>query len=283
MIKVKGLSYVYKDGSVALKNMTLDFNNGNVIGIIGENGAGKSTLFLNIMGILKPGTGEILYKDSQISYDRNYLKNYRKKIGIVFQDPDKQIFFSNVYDDIAFALRNSDIPEDIVKNRVLDALEDTDLLEVQKKPVHFLSYGQKKRVSIAGAMAMDCEIILFDEPSAGLDPSMREKIINIIHNLKSEGKKVIISSHDMDFIYKVTDYIYVLKDGSNVLEGDPSEVFLNDDKLKECGLEQPWLIKIHQNMKVPAFKEEYELYKYWSEINENSNNWNGLQGSPHRD
>lgn len=198
-------------------------------------------------------------------YGKSFLNSYRQQVGIVFQDPDKQIFFSNVFDDVAFALRNAGLDEILVNERVEEALRVMDLLGVQKKPVHLLSYGQKKRVAIAGVLAMDPEVILLDEPSAGLDPAMKEGIVEIIRFLQNKGTKVVVSSHDMDFIYRITDYVYVLHQGKNRLEGSPEKVFVEEEIIRDCGLEIPWLIKVHRHMQVPVFKEESDLYHYWGE------------------
>lgn len=265
MIQIHGLDYNYKDGSKALRDVSLDLDQGGVVGIIGANGAGKSTLFMNMMGILRPNQGSVHFQGEPIAYNKDYLKKYRQQVGIVYQDPDKQIFFSNVYDDVAFALRNVKLEEKVVKKRVEKALTDMGLMSVREKPVHLLSYGQKKRVAIAGVLAMDSKVIMLDEPSAGLDPAMKEGIVQVIQYLCQEGRKVVVSSHDMDFIYRISDYVYVLHQGKNHGEGTPEEVFSQEEMLLECGLESPWLIKMHRLLEVPPFREEKDLYRYWSD------------------
>ncbi len=270
MLNMEKVTYVYEDKTIALKDVSIDLNKGNKIGIIGSNGAGKSTLFLNFVGIYKPNKGKISFYDENIRYDKKYLHELRKKVGIVFQDPDRQIFYSNVYDDVAFGLRNIGLKEDEVKKRVDKALKSVGAYEFKDKPVHFLSHGQKKRVAMAGVLAMDNEIIFFDEPTAGLDPVVTESVVNILEEICSNGKKIVISSHDMDLIYKVCDYIYVLNKGEVIGEGKIEEIFLRDDVLKMAGLTQPWLVKVHKNMNLPLFKEEEGLYKYWRENYEGS-------------
>ncbi|NTW72286.1 MAG: ATP-binding cassette domain-containing protein [Eubacteriaceae bacterium] len=274
MIKTNDLFYEYKDGTIALKDINIDLNKGSITGIIGGNGAGKSTLFLNLMGILRPTAGSIEFKNENIKYSKSYLNEYRQKISLVFQDPDKQIFYSNVFDDVAFALRNIGYSEDEVKKKVNDSLKETGIYEIKERPVHFLSYGQKKRVAIAGVIAMDCDVILLDEPTAGLDPVMTHGIAGIIRKLAAQGKKIVISSHDMNFIYDICNYVYILKKGEIVKQGTGEEVFLDEPVLKECGLEQPWLVKIHKKLGIPLFKKEEHLYKYWSEENADSSDRN---------
>ena len=153
MFKINNLTYQYDKTRKALDNVSMDFNKGNIIGIIGSNGSGKSTLFNNLMGILKSTEGEILYNGEQIKYDKKSLYNLRKEVGIVFQDPEKQIFYSMVYDDIAFALRNIGIDEKTIKERIHTALEAVNGLQFIDRPVHNLSFGQKKRVAIASVVA----------------------------------------------------------------------------------------------------------------------------------
>lgn len=270
MLKTNNLYYKYSDNTVALKNINIDLDKGNIVALIGGNGAGKSTLFLNLMGILKPTNGEIYYKGTPVEYNKKFKHKYRQEVSLVFQDPDKQIFYSNVYDDVAFALRNIGLDEKTVKKRVEEALEKTGAYKFMDKPVHYLSGGQKKRVAIAGVIAMNSEVILLDEPTAGLDPEMTEGVVDIIENLANEGKKIVISSHDMDLIFKVCDYAYLLKDGEIICDGNVENVFVNEELIKSAGLTEPWLIKIHQRMGFPIFRKEENLFQYWSEVHGNS-------------
>ncbi len=262
MYKVNNLTYEYSKENKALDNINMDFSNGNIIGIIGSNGSGKSTLFMNLMGILKPTKGYIFFNEKMISYNKKSIYNLRKKVGMVFQDPEKQIFYSKVFDDIAFALRNLGIEESKIKERVRKSLMAVNGLEFINTPVHFLSYGQKKRIAIASIIAMENEVILLDEPTSGLDPINTRAIVNIINGLKNSGIKVIISSHDMNLIYEICEYIYVLDKGTIVTEGRGEEIFLEEEKIINAGLELPWLIKLHKNTNLPIFKDETSLYKY---------------------
>ncbi|MGL4914481.1 MAG: energy-coupling factor ABC transporter ATP-binding protein [Romboutsia sp.] len=263
MFKINDLNYKYEKDSSALENINMDFSKGNVIGIIGSNGSGKSTLFMNLMGILKPTSGSILFKDENLNYTKKGLYNLRKGVGIVFQDPEKQIFYSKVYDDIAFSLRNIGIDEEIIKLRIREALIAVNGIDFINKPIHFLSYGQKKRVAIASVIAMENEIVLLDEPTAGLDPISTNLIIDIINTLKNKGVKIVISSHDMNLIYGICDYVYVLNKGRIIEDGKVENVFINEERIYQAGLELPWLVKLHKNMKLPLFREEKDLYKYW--------------------
>lgn len=265
MFKINNLTYQYDKKRKALDNITMDFNNGDIIGIIGSNGSGKSTLFNNLMGILKATQGEILYKNRQLKYDKKSLYNLRKEVGIVFQDPEKQIFYSMVYDDLAFALRNIGTDEKTIKTRISKALEAVNGEEFIDRPVHSLSFGQKKRVAIASVIAMENNIVLLDEPTAGLDPESTRAIVNIIKTMYEKGKKIVITSHDMNLIYDICDYVYVLNQGKIINEGNVEEVFIDEKKIEEAGLELPWLVKLNKNMNLPLFRKEEDLYNYWSE------------------
>ncbi|MBS4535471.1 ATP-binding cassette domain-containing protein [Clostridium sp. D2Q-14] len=263
MVKTQGLCYIYEDGTKALKNINLNIDNHNIIGIVGANGSGKTTLFFNLMGLLKPSKGKVFLNGKEMKYNRKALKKIRKKIGIVFQDPDKQIFYSKVYDDVAFGPRNLGIGEEEVNKIVENALNMVDMVEFKDKPVHFLSYGQKKKVAIAGALAMNNDIILFDEPTAGLDPVGTENMINIIKKLSEKNKKIIISSHDMDMIYELCEYIYIMSKGEVIDEGIPTRIFMKESILKEAMLKEPWLVKIHKILGVPLCEKEEELKAFY--------------------
>lgn len=265
MFRINNLTYKYDKKVKALDNITMDFEKGDIIGIIGSNGSGKSTLFNNLMGILKPTEGEILYKNNKLKYDKRSLYNLRKEVGIVFQDPEKQIFYSMVYDDLAFALRNIGMDEKSIKIRIDKALEAVNGKEFIDRPVHSLSFGQKKRVAIASVIAMNNDLILLDEPTAGLDPESTKAIVEIIKSVHKKGKKIVITSHDMNLIYDICDYIYVLNRGKIISEGNVEEVFIEEDKIEEAGLELPWLVKLNKNMNLPLFRKEEDLYDYWSE------------------
>lgn len=263
MFKINNLTYKYDKNRKALDNITMDFDRGDIIGIIGSNGSGKSTLFNNLMGILKATQGEILYKNNQLKYDKKSLYNLRKDVGIVFQDPEKQIFYSMVYDDLAFALRNIGMDEKNIKVRINKALEAVNGEDFIDRPVHSLSFGQKKRVAIASVIAMENDLVLLDEPTAGLDPESTRAIVEIIKSMHKKGKKIVITSHDMNLIYDICDYVYVLNQGKIISEGNVEEVFVDEEKIEEAGLELPWLVKLNKNMNLPLFRKEEDLYNYW--------------------
>ena len=258
MIKVKELSYIYEDGTQALKNIDMDFSKGRTVGIIGANGSGKSTLLLAIMGVLRSSVGSITVDGQMLGKNRNSLRDHRKRVNMVFQDPDSQIFYSRVYDDVAFGPRNLDMNEAEVSRRVEKSLGEVQMRDLKDKPVHFLSFGQKKRVSIAGVLSMEPQMIIMDEPTSGLDPKMKEELEKIIRN-QSKERRIVLSSHDMDFVYEICDYVYVIRQGEVIGEGVPREVFLDRELLARASLDMPWLVRIHLELGLPLWVSSREI------------------------
>ncbi|EMA3640665.1 ATP-binding cassette domain-containing protein [Providencia stuartii] len=258
-LAVNNLTFRYQD-NIILKNLTMDFSAHQVTGIIGANGCGKSTLFMNLSGILKPQSGLVLWRSAPLKYDKKSLQELRKNVTTVFQDPDMQIFYTDVDSDIAFALRNLGVEEEEIKRRANEALHLVDALAFRDKPVQHLSFGQKKRVAIAGALVMQSDYLLLDEPTAGLDPAGRQQMINLLARIAAAGKHIVISSHDIDLIYQVCDGIYVMSHGEVCGYGTPESVFLQKEMIAAAGLEQPWLVKLHCETGLPLCKTEQALF-----------------------
>ena len=214
--------------------------------MLGVNGSGKSTLFLNFNGILKPSTGKVIYNGNEIKYNQKSLHALRKNIGIVFQDPENQLFSASVYQEVSFGPMNLKLEESEVRRRVDEALINIGMYEFKDKAVHFLSYGQKKRVSIADIIAMKPEIIVFDEPTSSLDPKHSKQIVKIFDELNEKGMTVILSTHDVELAYSWSDYIIVMKDGEIVKEGTPYEIFSDDELIFKSYLEKPLILEIYE-------------------------------------
>jgi len=246
IIETMNLNFKYQDGTVALNNVSLKIEKGKKVSFLGVNGSGKSTLFLNFNGILKPSSGKVLYGGNEIKYNRASLYTLRKNIGIVFQDPDNQLFSASVYQEVSFGPMNLKLDEDEVRNRVEVALANTGMIEFSDKAVHFLSYGQKKRVAIADIIAMKPEIIILDEPTSSLDPKHSEQIVQIFDELNEEGMTVILSTHDVELAYAWSDYIFVMKDGEIIREGTPYEIFSDDELIFNSYLEKPLVLEIYE-------------------------------------
>ncbi len=248
IIEAVNVEYSYPDGTKALLKVSLQVEKGEKLAILGSNGAGKSTLFMQFNGIYRPNSGSIKYQGQDISYKNKALIELRKKVGIVFQDPDSQLFSASVWQDISFGPLNLGLSEEEVIARVKQALIDTETTDLQDKPTHLLSYGQKKRVSIAGVLAMEPEVIIFDEPTAGLDPRHAREFMQLLEKLSNEGKTIIISTHDVDLAYSWSDRIAIIYSGEIIAHGEPSEIFKRPDIIERADLALPWLIEMHSEL-----------------------------------
>lgn len=264
MLTTRQLHFSYQDEPV-LQDLTLDFGRHAVTGLVGANGCGKSTLFMNLTGILRPQRGAVLWQGEPIGYDKRSLRALRQRVATVFQDPEQQIFYTDIDSDIAFSLHNLGMDKHLITQRVDRALQLVDAQGFRHKPVQHLSHGQKKRVAIAGALVMEAEYLLLDEPTAGLDPAGRQQMIAIIERIVAEGKRVIISSHDIDLIYRICDYLYVLAHGRLISSGETAQVFMQQQLLATAGLVQPWLVKMHSELGLPLCKTEEQLFALWQQ------------------
>ena len=261
MLSTRHLSYRYQDeDDYALNDINVDIANGQVVGILGANGSGKSTLFMNLLGVLKPTQGTVLQDNLPLQYDKTSLRQLRQRVSMVFQDPDQQIFYSDINSELAFTLRNLGYAEDEINQRIERVLDLVDARSFRHKPIQYLSYGQKKRIAIAGALMLESECLLLDEPTAGLDPGGREHMITTIEKITQQGTRVMISSHDIDLIYQISDYLYVLKQGSILIDGETERVCLQTELMEQAGLTQPWLVKLHLRLGIPLFKNEQQLF-----------------------
>ncbi|CAM4093082.1 ATP-binding cassette domain-containing protein [Serratia silvae] len=259
MLTTRHLCFSYQDEAV-LQDLTLDFSQHAVTGLLGANGCGKSTLLMNLTGILRPQQGAVLWQGEPLCYDKGSLRALRQRVATVFQDPEQQIFYTDIDSDIAFSLHNLGLDKPLIAQRVDRALTLVDAQGFRHKAIQHLSHGQKKRVAIAGALVMEAEYLLLDEPTAGLDPSGRQQMIAIIERIVAEGKRVIISSHDIDLIYSICDHLYVLSHGRLVSLGEPTQVFMQQEQLAAAGLVQPWLVKLHGELGLPLCKTEQQLF-----------------------
>lgn len=248
MLKVKDVFYSYDDGTTALNGINLEVKKGEIVALLGKNGAGKSTLFLQFNGILRPDSGEILIDGKPLKYNKKSLVNARQKVGIVFQNPDDQIFAPTVEEDVAFGPLNLKLPIDEVRKRVTDALRRVGMEGFEKKAPHYLSGGQKKRIAIAGILAMKPEIMILDEPMAGLDPVGAAKIINLLKELNEEGITILISTHDVNIIQDYVDKIFVINDGEIIGDGCPEDIFSKKDLLKKAHLKLPIIARLFEKL-----------------------------------
>lgn len=234
-IKVENLSYRYPDGKSALQSVSFEVKNGESVALMGPNGAGKTTLFLIINGLLEATSGNIFIFDTKINGKKS-IRNIRNRIGIVFQNPDDQLFCPTVFDDIAFGPLNYDVPTDEIKKRVKEALEAVGMSGFENRLSHHLSLGEKKRVSIATILSMRPEIILLDEPSSNLDPRSRRKMIETIKKLDATK---IIATHDLKMALELCGRGIIMDEGKIVADGILTDIFNDRQLLEEHGLEIP--------------------------------------------
>lgn len=249
ILEARGVEFEYPDGTRALKGVSLCVEKGKKVAVLGPNGAGKSTVFLHFNGILRPTRGKIHFSGKDVRYDHASLMALRKNVGVVFQDPDTQLFSASVFQEISFGPLNLGLPKEQVEKRVREAMVATEITGLEKKPTHLLSYGQKKRVSIADILAMEPSVIICDEPTAWLDPKQSLRVLELFNRINRSGTTIIMSTHDVDIAYTWADYIIVMNDGEVAGEGTPEAVFQDGSLLRLADLEKPWLIDVYNQLR----------------------------------
>lgn len=255
-IQVKNLTHIYSEGmpyqTIALKDITFEVADGSFIGIIGHTGSGKSTLIQHLNGLLKPKSGMIVVDGIDITDPSVKLRDIRRTIGLVFQYPEYQLFEETVEKDIAFGPKNLGLTGEQTENRVKEALNLVGLCydEIAHRSPFDLSGGQKRRVAIAGVIAMKPKVLILDEPTAGLDPKAHMDILSLIHKVhREQNNTIILVSHNMGDIAALSEKVLVMHKGSMVMEGTPGEVFSKAGQLKSMGLELPPAAKFADSLK----------------------------------
>jgi len=262
VLETKDVSYKYPDGTPALKDVNFHASKGEIVALLGPNGAGKSTLFLHFNGILRPSSGKIMVEEVPLNYDKKAIMKVRQKVGIVFQNPDDQLFAPTVAEDVAFGPLNIGLDQDEVEKRVAESLKRVGMAGFEKKPPHHLSGGQKKRVAIAGILAMRPGIMVLDEPTSGLDPKGASQILHILHQLNQEGMTIVISTHDVDLVPLYASQVYIISDGHIIKEGTPQDVFGDVETIRNANLRLPriaHLMEILQKKDQLPFDKPYPL------------------------
>ena len=256
LIEINNLSHVYSPGlpfeKKAVDDISLRIEENEFIGLIGHTGSGKSTFIQHLNGLLKPSSGEIIIDGTRVDKSGSNLTDLRKKVGLVFQYPEYQLFEETIERDIAFGPRNLDISEEEVQERVKASIESVGLdYEIYKDKSPFeLSGGLKRRVAIAGVLAMEPKVLILDEPTAGLDPRGRDEILSEIKSIHENRKiTVILVSHSMEDVAKIAERIIVFDKGKVFLDGEPREIFRNEDKLLGVGLGIPQITSLMRTLK----------------------------------
>ena len=231
MLEIKKLNYSYPDGKKALKDINIKIDDNETIGIVGANGAGKSTLIKTIVGIFLTDQGEIIVDGEKVT--KKTLNSIRKKVGVVFQNPDDQLFMNKVYDDIAFGPRNYKLTEEKVKEKVEKVMKELNIEKLKDRSPNNLSGGEKRKVAIATVLSMEPSIILFDEPTSFLDPKGKRILIE---TLKGINTTKIIATHDLDMVKDNCKRVIVFKEGQVVADGKPKEILNNIEFMEKCEL-----------------------------------------------
>lgn len=265
-IIIEKLDHIYDRGTPyetkAIDNVSLKIETGEFIGVIGHTGSGKSTLIQHLNGLIKPSGGKIIINGLDITSEKIKMTDVRKKVGLVFQYPEYQLFEETIAKDIAFGPENLGLDAAEVQARVIEAmtLVGLDYEAMKDKSPFELSGGQKRRVAIAGVLAMEPEVLILDEPTAGLDPKGRDEILMQIKALHAKNKNtVILVSHSMEDVAKLADRLFVMNKGQLALSGTPSEVFKEADFLESIGLGVPQVVKLFQALKAKGIILEKEI------------------------
>jgi energy-coupling factor transport system ATP-binding protein len=272
-IEVKDLTYIYEPGTsyekVALSHINLEIQPGEFVGIIGHTGSGKSTLIQHLNGLLRPTEGSVYYNGEDIFSEKGKSKKLCQKIGLVFQYPEYQLFETTVWRDVAFGPKNMGLSKDEIERRVEQALSDVGLgPDVYESSPFGLSGGQRRRVAIAGILAMEPEYLILDEPTAGLDPQGREEILGKVAQLREkENMAVLLVSHSMDDVARYVDRIIALDNGSIRFDGAPADVFAHEDELKQMGLDIPQITKLANALRNRGYAVDEAMLETKSMVN----------------
>ena len=254
MLKLENICFSYDNKNTVLHDISLEIPKGKRIVFLGENGSGKSTLFLIMNGVMKANKGNIYLNEEKISYNEKSLNKLREKVGIIFQDPDTQIFAPTVFQEVAYGLENLGYSREVIEEKVNETLKSLELEYLSDRPCHHLSYGQKKRVSIAGIVTMEPDILILDEPTVWLDIKNVKKVKKILEKLYQKGKTTIISTHEIEFAYEMGDY-------KIVKQGTKYEIFADYEFLKNINLDIPLKYKFEKFLKEKNIDIE-EFYNY---------------------
>lgn len=249
ILSTRQLRFSYGDDKPALMDITLDIPRGKKTVFLGPNGSGKSTLFLHFNGVNKPDAGEVLYDGKPVKYDARSLAALRSSVSLVFQNPDDQIFSATVEEDVAFGPMNAGLAREEIGRRVDEALHMVGLEDYGERPTQQLSFGQRKRVALAGALAMKPQVLVMDEPTAGLDPQMVHELLEMADELNAAGTTVVLSTHDVETAYEWADEVRALESGQLVYAGEPETFFDGQDALlHRIGLTAPLVLQLNRAM-----------------------------------
>ena len=279
ILKAENLYFSYDDdNSHSLNGLSLEVKKGQKVAVMGANGSGKSTFFLCCTGIHKPQKGKLYLDGKEVKYNKKGLLDLRSKVGIVFQDPDNQLFSASVYQEISFGILNLGVSEEQAKKEVEEVIDYLEITPFRSKPTHALSGGQKKQVSIADILVMHPEIIILDEPAAALDPRHTTMVNRIVEQMTENGITVLMATHDVNYAYEWADEVILFHEGKVLMNGSPEEVFGNRAALRQTNLEPPAVLELFESLckkgilksSLPFPKNLKTLEGYIEEVNLNT-------------
>ncbi|SPF02620.1 energy-coupling factor ABC transporter ATP-binding protein [Streptomyces sp. MA5143a] len=243
LVALRGVSFAYEDGPAVLSDLDFEVREGRALALLGRNGSGKTTLMRLLSGGLRPRSGELSVEGRPVSYDRKGLTGLRTTVQLVVQDPDDQLFAASVAQDVSFGPLNLGLPDDQVRIRVDEALAALGVSALADRPTHLLSYGQRKRTAIAGAVAMRPRVLILDEPTAGLDPDGQERLLATLDGLRRSGTTVVMATHDVDLALRWADDAALLTP-AGARTGPVAAMLARTDLLEQAGLRLPWGIAV---------------------------------------
>ncbi|MGW2383198.1 energy-coupling factor ABC transporter ATP-binding protein [Streptomyces sp. NPDC001658] len=239
LVALRGVSFAYEDGPTVLSGLDFEVREGRALALLGRNGSGKTTLMRLLSGGLRPRGGELTVEGRPVRHDRKGLTRLRTTVQLVVQDPDDQLFAASVAQDVSFGPLNLGLPDAEVRARVEEALAALDITALADRPTHLLSYGQRKRTAIAGAVAMRPRVLILDEPTAGLDPDGQERLLTTLDDLRGTGTTVVMATHDVDLALRWADDAALLTPSGAHL-GPAATMLARTDLLRQAGLRLPW-------------------------------------------
>ena len=248
ILEARDVRYRYPRGMEAIRGISFHVRRGERVALVGPNGAGKSTLLLMFNGMIRPDSGILLFDNEPLAYDRDSLRRLRRRVGFVFQNPDRQIIAPTVWQDVAFGPTNLGLSEEQVRAAVEGALGAVGLAGFGRRPPHQLSSGEKKRVAMAGVLAMDPDLLVLDEPTNNLDPAGSEDIMELLDELGEKGKTIFISTHDVELAYPWADRVILLRAGEILQEDSPEVAFGDPDLVRRARLSVPALLELHREL-----------------------------------
>ena len=285
ILKAEDLYFSYDDeNSHSLNGLSLEIKRGQKVAFMGSNGSGKSTFFLCCNGIHRPSSGTLYFNGEPVTYDKKGLLKLRSKVGIVFQDPDNQLFSASVYQEISFGILNLGVSEEEAKKEVEEVIDYLEITPFRHKPTHSLSGGQKKQVSIADILVMHPDIIILDEPAAALDPKHTTMVNQIVNRLTESGITGLMATHDVNYAYEWADEIMLFHEGKVLMHGTPADVFSNKAVLAQTNLEPPAVLELFDSLCMKGIlkptltvpKNLKALEKYIADVNINTTHYGGI-------